>query len=90
MTKRIFSSKNALKLTYGNVEYHKFSGGGAPLKEERRDQAPSQILLARTATADIYVTEWLKSGHHASSDAPTGKKSKTKTVADSAMAVLYM
>jgi len=39
---------------------------------------------------DSYVIEWIKSGHHASSDAPTGKKSKKKTTADSAMAVLYM
>ena len=36
---------------------------------------------------DIYVTEWIKSGHHALSDAPTGKTLKTKTVTDSAMAV---
>jgi len=39
---------------------------------------------------DSYVIEWIKSGHHASSDAPTGKQSKKKTTADSAMAVLYM
>jgi len=37
---------------------------------------------------DSYVIEWIKSGHHASSDAPTSKKSKKKTTADSAMAVL--
>jgi len=39
---------------------------------------------------DSFVIEWIKSGHHASSDAPTGKQSKKKTIADSAMAVLYM
>jgi len=37
---------------------------------------------------DSYVIEWIKFGHLATSDAPTGKKSKKKTT-DSAMAVLY-
>ena len=44
-------------------------------------------LQAISNPTPIYVIEWLKSGRHASSDAPTGKTSKKSTVADSTMAV---
>ena len=49
---RFSSSKTVLKLTYGNVDYHKFSS-----EDTRGGKGPApQSLLARTASGDVSIS----------------------------------